>query len=537
MGTKVGRPAHTAAIVLAIVIAGIFVAILINRVDFPLGTHSDEGGKVDLVINDANTSYHPILMLQLVRAANVFAKVSNPQDVVELGRRCAVIAGGFALFAAFLLARTVLPIPTALAATVASAVVPLMTVHARYFKEDIFALPFLLLALVGLILLLKSPTPSRAVLLGVTIGLAAAAKYVAAIILPFALIVLLVKRQTYVTGLVAAAAIGSFVLIELPHFLTPQFPATLQFEVEHAAQGHDVQLPITLTAGLFHLRESLSTGLGLPLLLLGLMGLAAPWFAPPERRQALLIIASFAVLWYVIHELSPLKPYPGFARYMLPMSPLLIILGAALICDLIQRIRPESGTAAAIIVLCAALPPLYQSILINGPKQEDLRSFVPDVVAAVEPRTAFDSYTRFLGSGWAERPCADAASAPYVCDLDRGEHAPTSDNIMVTSNLTYDRYIPFGTAPQQPPETRAAATYYNNLFKLPYLEVATGRPSFGYFNPVIRIIALDGRSERLTPIAAALQRHGPKPILRFSENPETQSELSQPLGATSTRDR
>jgi len=34
--------------------------------DFPLGTHSDEGGKVDLVINDANTSYHPILSRKLL---------------------------------------------------------------------------------------------------------------------------------------------------------------------------------------------------------------------------------------------------------------------------------------------------------------------------------------------------------------------------------------------------------------------------------------------------------------------------------------
>jgi hypothetical protein len=37
-----------------------------------------------------------------------------------------------------------------------------------------------------------------------------------------------------------------------------------------------------------------------------------------------MVIAAFAVLWYAVHELSPLKPFPNFARYMLPLAPLLV---------------------------------------------------------------------------------------------------------------------------------------------------------------------------------------------------------------------
>jgi hypothetical protein len=37
---------------------------------------------------------------------------------------------------------------------------------------------------------------------------------------------------------------------------------------------------------------------------------------------------SFAVLWYAVHELSPLKPFPGLARLMLPRAPLAVAYSA-----------------------------------------------------------------------------------------------------------------------------------------------------------------------------------------------------------------
>ena len=83
-------------------------------------------------------------------------------------------------------------------------------------------------------------------------------------------------------------------------------------------------LPLRLTWGLFHLRESLWPGLGTPLFALGLIGLAAPLVAARERRMPLLLIASFTLLWYAVHEATPLKPFPDFSRYMLPLVPLLI---------------------------------------------------------------------------------------------------------------------------------------------------------------------------------------------------------------------
>jgi hypothetical protein len=71
-------------------------------------------------------------------------------------------------------------------------------------------------------------------------------------------------------------------------------------------------LPLRVTWGLFHLRESLWPGLGTPLFALGLIGLAAPLIAARERRMPLFLVAGFTLLWYAVHEATPLKPFPDF---------------------------------------------------------------------------------------------------------------------------------------------------------------------------------------------------------------------------------
>jgi hypothetical protein len=82
-------------------------------------------------------------------------------------------------------------------------------------------------------------------------------------------------------------------------------------------------------------------------------------------------------------------------------------------------------------------------------------------------------------------------------------------DIFVTSSFSYGRYAKFGGLPKQSERTRQKAAYFADLFKLPYLEVTNGRPSFAFFNPVIRIVALDGNGARLAPIAASLRQSAP----------------------------
>jgi hypothetical protein len=92
---------------------------------------------------------------------------------------------------------------------------------------------------------------------------------------------------------------------------------------------------------------------------------------------------------------------------------------------------------------------------------------------------------------------------------------PTKDvaDIVVTANLAYDRFN-FAVPRKGSPLAKRAA-YYRDLSALPHLEVSNGRPTLAYFNPVLRIAALDGSVERLEKIAADIRSAAPSLTVRL----------------------
>ena len=208
------------ATIAALSIAALSVIATLQTIDFPLGTIGDEWAKIDAVRSGHNFYYHPLLMIEVAQAANFAFEAPDLQSLVELGRACAAIAGGVLVFATFRLARLVMPDLPALAAEAATAVVPLVTVHARIFKEDIFTAPFLILALATLIELLRQPSTGRAILLGIFAGLAAGSKYIGMVFLPFALAAILLipapggERRLARAMLVAGVTAAIFALVE-----------------------------------------------------------------------------------------------------------------------------------------------------------------------------------------------------------------------------------------------------------------------------------------------------------------------------------
>ena len=86
---------------------------------------------------------------------------------------------------------------------------------------------------------------------------------------------------------VADVAILIFGLIELPALRNfAQLRRGIHSKYAHATHGHDVPLPISITYGGLHLTESLWPGLGLTLLVLGLLGLAAPFSCAARAPHA-----------------------------------------------------------------------------------------------------------------------------------------------------------------------------------------------------------------------------------------------------------
>ena len=162
-------------------------------------------------------------MIDLIQAATLVVQPPDLQSLAEFGRLFSALAGGGLLvFGTFSLARLVLPDLPALAAAAATAATPLVAVHARILKEDIFVAAFLVLALAALIRLLRAPAPHRAVLLGVLAGLAGGAKYIGQLMVPSAIVAILIvptpgpPRRLLRAVLVAAVSVGTYLLVMLP---------------------------------------------------------------------------------------------------------------------------------------------------------------------------------------------------------------------------------------------------------------------------------------------------------------------------------
>jgi hypothetical protein len=198
-----------------------------------------------------------------------------------------------------------------------------------------------------------------------------------------------------------------------------------------------------------------------------------------------------------VHELAPLKPYPDFSRYMVPLAPLLAVLAASLTYELLSR-WDRLGVAAAAVVILAALPAFWASMRINT-RDVDPRDVVPQVVLDSGARVALDRYSHYSFTagmlGGAARQSAEGAE------------------IVLTANLTYARARNYAVPPNQDPAT--VAGYYQALGAKPHLDISNGRPTMAYFNPVLRIIAMDGSMERLREIGKSISKAAPSLKLEY----------------------
>jgi hypothetical protein len=495
------RAPHIATWV-ATAVAVCATTIFFCNIDYPLGTHFDESTKVKAVLTGEWSHYHPLLMIDIARAINAMARLTEPQSVAMLGRALACLSSGLLLIATWQLGQKFLPDMVAVAAATGVAVLPLTAVHALIFKEDAFVAPWVVFGIAALIGLIDQPTVPRAAILGACIGLAASSKYVGGLILaPFSIAFLLMIRPSgwtrsiklITTSVLIAAAI--FMIVQMPGLLEwRQMINGMSVEWNHLVRGHDVVIPISLTGGLFHLRESLWPGIGTAMLVLGVVGLASPLVAPPQQKIPSATVVAFVLVWYAAHEITPMRPYPGFHRYMLPIGPLIVLNAATLVYYLMCRRSAWAAQITAAAILIAAIPALRLSILIIHAIGSDPRLVTSAVVGRLGQRAVFDRYTSYDYS---------SNVAPNALTSDEAD-------IVVTSSIRYERFAQYGAVSHQSPNIRMRARYYTELFRLPHLDVASGGPHFSFFNPELKVVALDGNIARLQSIAAALQATMPR---------------------------
>lgn len=452
---------------------------------FPLSYHMDEGKKATYVVSGRQDFYHPILLLQIGRAARAVLGGTDRFPLVVRGRTTNGLLATVAAGVAWLLARRTMRPGLAVAMAASFGLSPLLVIHAHYYKEDILLVLFIVLSMLCLERVMATGRRRWTVLLGLASGLAFSSKYIAWLLpVLYALGIAFLppgRRAAYARRAAAAVALGTavFAAVNFPLFADPQrFRAGVWREWLHATSGHLLfQLRPLSTVLMFHLRESLLPGLTAPLLafsLVGLAALAARWrrAAPFDR-----LMAAGAALFYLAIEISPLKLIPDAMRYALPAAFFLVYCAyRGVDLWLGEPPRPAAmrvvGPAAAVVVCWA----LAVSALLVVHLERDTRERARIYIQGLDGTTVSEWY----GPIESDTDCLGKLNVQKVRDQ--------GVSYLAASSLMYDRYLYAARFRESSRRVKQRAEKYGTLFAYPCHEIRPAFRSFALSNPTIRII-------------------------------------------------
>ena len=297
---------------------------------------------------------------------DIFSKEAAPEQAALFlaGRIVTALLGTATIAVIYALSRRLYGRKAGLLAALLYAVTPIAVQHSHFLTVDVPATFFVSLALLWAARLLTRQTWADYALAGVWVGLAAATKYNAGLVLIAPLLAHRFNKNTNACEthraahfFVMLAAAGLAFLIACPGpiinfnaFWNGTYPGSgVRYELfEHSRSGHGDLFTNTGLGWVYHLTTSLRYGMGAPLLALSLVGVG---YAVWKRRPEDILLLSFILLYYGLAGFSAVR----FARYMIPLFPAFSVLGARFLVA--PFARPVIGKAmaglAAAVVFCA----------------------------------------------------------------------------------------------------------------------------------------------------------------------------------------
>lgn len=452
---------------------------------FPLGYHSDEVKKVRYVKTGTQDFFHPILLLQSTKLTAAIAGCEDDQEIAVAGRTVSALAGVAIVALTFAIATELLTPVLALGCALAVACVPLIVIHAHYLKEDLIFTSMAMLSLWSLFQYLESPGRWRLVGWGITTGLAFSAQYKGFLLLALYGLIPLVAPVTSLrdyyrrlgTALLIAGTV--FVLVNYPLLYDlHRFVSGVRYESRHAIRGHDIVIRAGDYFGGFHLIYSLAPGIGLVLLIWSLAGLARTAIQWQTENWRWRVLAIYALLFYFSAEISPLKPFPDFARYMIPATPILLCFGGRFAARVtgwkVHWARNLTLSTAVVGILLAGA----DSLLLDYFLTRDTRETAQLVLREFNAKPAYERHATlsFEDTSLAE------FTAEEICRKN-ATHA-------VCSSFQYERFFFAERLPGQRPEIAELRESYRKLFERPHTVIHPAYKSYGLSNPTIRIIPI-----------------------------------------------
>lgn len=460
------------------------------NIGFPLGYHIDEPVKVDFIKNGTQNFKHPVLMLELVRLVNLAFRFVVDQNLVVLGRSIQALCATATVFFSYLLARRMVDPLRALAVAACVAVSPILVMHAHYLKEDTLLTLWLMVSLLAFLRFIEQVTWRSVVWLGLATGLAFSSHYKSVLLVPlFAAAPMFGTLSGQVSAtrhpdpfsriygrLACAGLIAAVVFLFLNWVPIRDFGGLLagaNFELRHAVEGEDARIRLTDFWFTYHLRYSLLPGMRWPALAFGLAGLL--WTQVHWRRAGFQdkLLAAYVVLFYFVPEVSPLKS----ERYMVPVVPVLIYFAWRVVSELAARTgRVPGRLLTSIAFLAVFMVPLYSTVRLAASIEDDTRARAARWLQQNGGKALIEYYAGLNSNIWT------------AAEVDLSRARQDGVEYIVTSSFQYDRHFFGSRLRNQDDEIYRLSRRYTELFTYPYVEILPTYESYGFNNPVIRIV-------------------------------------------------
>jgi 4-amino-4-deoxy-L-arabinose transferase-like glycosyltransferase len=466
--------------------------------DFPLYFHADEPKKLYFVMQGVQDFNHPILMLQLGRIATWLLGLSDPQTIMVVCRTISALLGVAMIVISFLLTRKILGSRFACAVVAMLAVSPIVVIHGHYYKEDMVFVATAMLAIYFYLNFIKNPTLYSSVVLGVGVGLVLAAQYKSIFLVGLFIIYPVLDRRLEIWRIYKLVLPAFFIAIVLavainyPALLDPgTFLSGFETETDHIRRGHKIKLFPVPQFFMFHLRNSLLPGITIPVALLGLGGLVAVisrWKKSPVELRFLVI---YVLLFYLIHESTPMKPFPGYIRYMMPIVPAMLILAGHFIRisgnQISDRVQGAAGnlTVTFLVMVCILLPAYKSFNLLRNMNEQDTRARAFNWLKERQGdgEVYFGKYTLLKNT--------DSGRIYQLDDETIETLRAQGYRYAIASSFGYDLYFIGAELADQPGRISRYKDVFENVFsKYEYHEIRPNYQSFAFSNPTIRIIDL-----------------------------------------------
>lgn len=181
-------------------------------------------------------------------------------------------------------------------------------------------------------------------------------------------------------------------------------------------------------------------------------------------------------------EIPPLKPWPDYSGYAIPVVPFLIYLGARGMARLFALIpsRTAGALAGAPVVSGLIVYPLYDSVRLVVGLDDDTRTRAAAWLAANPGQALVGPYASVTST--------DGIRA--VGALDTDDFRRLDAEYVLASSFMYDRYRVGSRLPDQDPSVYETQARYEALFARPFIEIAPAYRGFAFSNPTIRIVDL-----------------------------------------------